>query len=124
MSLLSDGVSWLSDQLRQSAGVTVSIKRATSTTTGITAVMDNANYEIEGDAGTITRVRLRDWWIAKADYKIAAVVVEPKAGDRIIDSDGAEWEIAPILGTSKGDRDAYENWNELDWWLHSKRVKA
>ena len=124
MSFLSDGVSWLSEQLREAAGVTVSIKRGSSSTSDVTAVMDNANYEVEGDAGTITRVRLRDWWIAKADYEIAAVAVEPRSGDRLIDSDGEEWELQPIMGTKTGDRDAYEDWNGTDWWLHTKRVKT
>jgi hypothetical protein len=124
MSMLSDAVEWLSGQLRDSAGVTVSIRRGSTTTSGVTAVMDNANYEVQGDAGTITRVRLRDWWIAKADYKISAVVVEPRAGDRLIDSAGEEWELQPIMGTKMGDRDAYEDWNSTDWWLHTKRVKT
>ena len=124
MSMLSDGVSWLSEQLREAAGVTVSIKRGSSTTSGIATVMDNANYEIEGDAGTITRLRLRDWWMAMADYKIGGVAVEPRSGDRIITSDGEEWELQPIMGTKTGDRDAYEDWNSVDWLLHTKRVKA
>ena len=124
MSMLSDGVTWLSSQLREAAGVLVSLKRGTATTADITAVMDNANYEIQGDAGTITRLRLRDWWIAKTDYEISGVVVEPRSGDRIAEADGQEWEISPILGTSLGDRDAYEDWDGNQWWLHSKRVKA
>lgn len=123
-TFVEDGVSWLSGQLQDTAGVTVSIKRGSSTTTGVTAVMDNANYEITGEQGTITRVRLRDWWIAQEDYKIAAVAVEPRTGDRIINSAGEEWEIAPILNTAKGDMDAFADWDGISWWLHTKRVKA
>jgi hypothetical protein len=118
MSFLSDGVSWLAGQLREAAGETVGIRRGTSATAGITAVADSVNYEVTDDEGIVQRVRYRDWFIAKADYKISAVAVVPLAGDRVIGSDAVEWELAQV-----GNRDCYEDWDGITWILHTKRVK-
>jgi hypothetical protein len=119
VSFLSDGVTWLATQLREAAGETVGIRRGTIATAGITAVADSVNYEVTDDMGIVQRVRYRDWFIAKTDYKISAVAVVPVPGDRVIGSDATEWELSHV-----GGRDCYEDWDGITWILHTKRVKA
>ena len=110
----------VADTLAELFGDAVSLRRGTSTSTGITAqkFLGEAVLNLE-DGGTI-RYTQAAWIIAKADYQIASAVTNPRSGDRIIDSDGSEWEIAPI----DGDAEAAEQPGGLEWMLRTKRVKA
>lgn len=110
----------IADTLAELFGDPVSIKRGSSTTASVTAqkLLGQANLNLE-DGGTI-RYTQASWIIAKADYQIASAVTAPRSGDRVIESDGAEWEIAPI----DGEAETVEQPGGLEWLLRTKRVKA
>lgn len=101
-------------------GETVSIRRGTSTTTGVTAQKWLGMRIINLDDGGYIQWTGCEWIITKARYKIGGVVVRPKSGDRIIDSESVEWELAPIQELSE----VLEQDGGLDWMLRSKRVSS
>lgn len=101
-------------------GTTVSIKRGTSTTTGITAQKWLGMRIINLDDGGYIQWTGCEWIITKARYMIGGVAVTPKSGDRIIDADETEWELSPIQDLSE----VSEQEGGLEWMCRSKRVKA
>ena len=101
-------------------GETVSIRRGSSTTTGVTCQKWIGLRIINLDQGGYMQWTGCEWIVTKARYKIGGVAVNPRSGDRIIDADGTEWELQPIQDVSE----VTEEDGGLEWKLRSKRVKA
>jgi len=99
-------------------GETVSIRRAAAVTTGIQAQWDQAE-RVETKLSITTTILDRVWQIRKTAYVISGVAAEPKAGDRIIESGGTEWEALPAsVPTAVVDDGNYE------WSIITKRIKV
>lgn len=101
-------------------GETVSIRRGTSTTTGVIAQKWLGMRIINLDDGGYIQWTGCEWIVTKARYKIGGVVVRPKSGDRIIDAEGVQWELAPIQELSE----VSEEDGGLEWRLRTKRVSS
>ncbi len=101
-------------------GVTVSIRRGTLTTTGVTAQKWIGLRIINLEDGGYVQWTGCEWIVTKARYKIGGVAVSPRSGDRVIDADGTEWELQPIQDLSE----VSEEDGGLEWKLRTKRVKA
>jgi hypothetical protein len=101
-------------------GETVSIRRGSSTTTGVLAQKWIGLRIINLDQGGYMQWTGCEWIITKSRYRIGGVVVNPRSGDRIIDADGTEWELQPIQDVSE----VTEEDGGLEWKLRSKRVRA
>jgi hypothetical protein len=99
-------------------GDTISIRRGSQTTTGVTAQKWLGMRIINLDDGGYIQWTGCEWIITKAMYMIGGVAVRPKSGDRIIDSESVEWELSPIQELSE----VLEQDGGLEWMLRSKRV--
>jgi hypothetical protein len=101
-------------------GVTVSIRRGTATTTGVTAQKWIGMRIINLDDGGYIQWTGCEWIISKARYLVSGAVARPRSGDRIIESDGTEWELSAIQDLSE----VLEQEGGLEWMLRSKRVAS
>jgi hypothetical protein len=119
MSFFFDGLDWLAEQLRDAAGQTVAIKRATVTTSGVTAVVIDHGAMVETKAQAATAIIDRVWQIAKDAYTISGSEVEPRAGDRIVTDDATEWEVLPASVPA-----AVIVSGDCQWSISTKRVKT
>jgi len=101
-------------------GETVTLSRGENSTAGMAASWIGQSSEIQ----TITRMGVktsfidREWLVAKADFVIDESVVEPAAGDRLVDTDGVTWEVM-----SQPNMPAAESYGGgLEWLLRTKRI--
>ena len=101
-------------------GETVTLSRGENSTAGMAASWIGQSSEIQ----TITRMGVktsfidREWLVAKADFVIDESVVEPAAGDRLVDTDGVTWEVM-----SQPNMPAAESYGGgLEWVLRTKRI--
>lgn len=88
MSLLTDGLSWLSRQLPTAAGQSVTYKRGVNDLVIPDAVQGREVFESEGEDGSLVRSIQIDWVIHKDRLQIAAVPFLPEVGDRVVAADG------------------------------------
>lgn len=107
-----------SPQLDELFGEAVAISRGSSSTAGVTASWSSNVGTIETAKGISTQLIDRAWLIAKADYKIGGVAVEPRAGDRLTDSDGHVWEVLPSVAGPA----AVSFGGGLEWEVKTKKV--
>ena len=117
MSWFSDGLAWMVDALADSAGETVTLSRA-SDTTSITAIAVDSGDEASGDKVAKSNYWERQWLVNKGDYEIDSVVVTPQAADRITDSDGDVWELM-LSGTRP---ELVQHAGGYAWVLKTKRI--
>lgn len=73
---------------------------------------------VENKPQATTVIIDRRWRIAVTAYLIAGSAVEPRAGDRLIDSDAVEWEVLPASIPAAVARVGG------DWEIATKRVKS
>ena len=104
--------------LNNTFGETVTLSGASGSTSGETAswFTSRTDNAIERSVtGHITAPFKRQWTIAKAAYVIGGRTT-PQRGDRIIDSDGTQWELLP--------EEKQEAWQDMgaDWHLFSKKA--
>lgn len=100
-------------------GEVVSIKRGGNTTSGIVAQKLLGNRE-QTDVEGIFQVTFGcDWIFTKSDYAFFSSASEPEPGDRIVDSDGAEWEVLPI----DGDHEVVDLPGGVEWLVRTKRAE-
>jgi hypothetical protein len=76
--MLSIGASWLTDQLRASAAVTVAYVRAGNTAT-VPATIGSSMFESQGQSGVVEQWESRDYIVKTAELPYG----EPRRGDRI-----------------------------------------
>ena len=76
-------------------GETVTLHRASNSTSGISASWTGQGAEIQTNTrmGVKTSFADRIWLVKKADYVIDGSAVTPTAGDRLVDSDSVRWEV-------------------------------
>ena len=86
-TLLESGVSWLGQQLRAAAGLTVRYVRGNSEVELI-AVPGRADQPTEGSGLEAIGTQERDWLIDPADLVIDGDSITPLRGDRIVVGDG------------------------------------
>ena len=117
MSWFSDRLAWMVDKLADTAGESVTLSRA-SDTTSITAVSvlsgDNAS---EGKVAG-SHYWDREWLIKKADYEIDGAAVTPQSGDRITDSSSDVWEV--MLGGKRPE--LIQHAGGYAWVVKTKRI--
>ncbi len=88
-NLLQDGVAWLGDQLRNAAGRTVVYRRGTQTTS-ITAVGIRNRRSVIGDDSLPVVITNYEWQVKASDLLFGGTSAEPRPGDQIIESIGAQ----------------------------------
>ena len=101
-------------------GETVTLKRGTRTTSGVTAQKFSGERKVTLESGSYMQFFLCEWIVTKARYVVAGEVTRPRKGDRIVESDGTEWELLPIEDLSE----VVEQAGGLEWLLRTKRVAA
>lgn len=122
MGLLARGQTWLTDTLLSTEGVSVTIRRGGTSTTGVTAIVGKTEaIEDRGD-GVQIESQSRDYLIKVAAYKIGGVPVEPQSGDRIEESIAGGtvvYEVLPFAGEPKS---RYFDRAHVTWRIHTKRA--
>lgn len=96
MSQFSADFAAANDLLAEVFGEEVSLVRAGTTVTGITAEVTQQEYQGEDDDGIQTMILLTDFVLDMNDYDFGAGAVEPRAGDQIkrtIDGDTHTYEV-------------------------------
>lgn len=88
MSLLTDGMNWLSKQLPSAAGQAVTYYRGASPIAIPDATQGREVFEAEGEDGSLLRSVQIDWIIHRNRLQIAAVPFLPEVGDRVVSADG------------------------------------
>lgn len=116
MSWFSDGLAWMVDTLADAVGETVTLSRA-SATTSITAIAVNSGDDASGEHA-VTNYWDREWLIKKSDYEISGSEVTPQAGDRITDSDSNVWEV--MLGGKRPPLRSHAG--GYSWVVRTKRI--
>lgn len=103
-------------------GDTVSIHRASESTSGVTAEALSREYEVIDTDGVVTVVNVRDFVINVEDYTFGGTVTDPRSGDRIKQSIAGTthvFEVMPIA--SRPSREWVGNQNP-QWMIHTKLV--
>lgn len=103
-------------------GVPVGIRRMGNDPTTVTAEVTVTDYEVPNEQTGLTEIiQFRDYLIPVADYQVGGIVVEPRDGDRLLESIGGadcEFVVVPV-----GKRPAAE-WHDLArnrWLIHTKQ---
>ena len=117
MSWFSDGLARGVDTLVDAAGETVTLSRA-SATTSITAIAVDSGDEATGGKVATSNYWDREWLIKKADYEINDAVVTPQAADRITDGNGDVWEL--MLGGKRPE--LLQHAGGYAWVVRTKRI--
>ncbi len=116
MSLLTDGLSWLSGQLPRAAGQSVTYKRGVNDIAIPDAVQGREVFESEGEDGSLVRSIQIDWIIHKDRLQIAAVPFLPEVGDRIVSADGT-YEVQLL-----GDDPCFRKTTEELYRIHVRKI--
>jgi hypothetical protein len=108
---------------KQLRGVTVSITRGASTTTGVTATIGfTAEDNYDDDAGFTFHTKMRDYLINVAEYKIDGVVVVPSRHDRITETiQGASVTFEVLQDQNESEAD-FDDRDRTYWRVHTKEV--
>lgn len=100
-------------------GSVVTIKRGSRTTAAVTAQRFDGSGKMENDDGTTTSVVYCEWIIPVVSYLFTGLgTVEPKTGDRIIDDQDIQYEVAPVLDM----RQVEGLPGGTEWLLRTRRV--
>ncbi len=116
MSLLTDGLSWLSRQLPPAAGQAVTYYRGATAIEMPDAVQGREVFESEGEDGSLVRSVQIDWLIHKDRLQIAAVPLLPEVGDRIVAADGT-YEVQLL-----GDEPCFRRPTEELYRIHVRKI--
>jgi len=79
------------------AGVSVSYHRGADSVT-ITAVPATTSMEAIDDAGSMVRLKVRDYLVKAADLVLDGIIVEPDRGDQIKEVIGSTRFVHEVLG--------------------------
>jgi hypothetical protein len=121
---METGMERLRDRLMARNSKTVTIIRGALSTTGVPTMLGSQLLKVTSAEGEPQTIRTdKDFLIAKGDYEIGTVAVEPLRGDRIVETiDGVEatYELLPY-----GDEPIYRWADEYRkvYRIHTKRVK-
>jgi hypothetical protein len=118
MSLLTDGLSWLSNQLPQAAGQAVTYFRGEEYILIPDAVQGQEVFESEGDDGRLIRSVQIDWIIHKDRLQVDAVPFAPEVGDRIVSADG-NYEVQLL-----GDDPCFRRATEELYRIHVRKIAS
>lgn len=98
-------------------GGLVTLRRGVQATQGFVAAWTLQEYEVIDQEGGLTVVQSRDYSVPKASVVLGGAVVQPRAGDRIVDGSDL-WEIVPLAP-----RPAVEDTpGGTRWLVHTKKV--
>jgi len=95
--VLRNGLSWLTAILQQQAAVSVTYRRGSDETAGITAIVGRTEFEATDDEGGVLRSQSRDYLIAPADLVIDGSQTLPNVGDKILETVGSETHLYEVL---------------------------
>jgi hypothetical protein len=85
-NLLQDGATWLGQQLKAVAGVTVTYTRGINAATGLTGTVTMARYETVDSEGFGVVALSRDYVLHAADLVVGGTMIVPRAGDQITET--------------------------------------
>lgn len=97
-NMLAWGASWLSDQLKQSAGESIIYRRGTDAIE-LVATIGATEYEADDGYGITVRLTSKDFLFEAAELILGGRVTVPQAGDVIdVQTCGGyeRWEVMPI----------------------------
>ena len=101
-NLLDTGVAWLSKKLQTHASRTVNYLRGVSTIPAIAATRGRTEYETTDDEGNVTTSHTDlDWIVDAALLVLDGSPIEPRSGDRIVETVGEvthTYEVLPLAG--------------------------
>jgi len=94
--MMSDAENWLTDQLKEYAGVTITYSRGASSVS-LTATIGSTEFESDDSAGVYVRFRSIDFLVKASDLIISEAVITPARNDTIT-YDGDTYEVLPPGG--------------------------
>jgi hypothetical protein len=118
-STFDDDFTDVATQFAELMGDTVTIQRGSKTTSAVTAQRFDGAGMVENEDGSITEIVYCEWIISVSAYTFTGLgAVEPNPGDRIIDSDGAEFECLPVMTLKQVELLP----GGAEWMIRTKRV--
>lgn len=121
-NLIQDGAAWLAGVQRNYVATSVRCRRGGSGGSSIplNVTVAETTEQIEDTSGILVDVRIRDYLILAADFNFGGLT-QPKAGDQIIESDGAVFEFTP-----KASEGVWRWWDKgrTRYRVHTKQVAA
>jgi hypothetical protein len=122
MSILAEMVSAGFGVAMQMAGATVAYTRGSETIRALDAIPTEERYSVPNDMGIIQKIHSRDYLVEASELTIGRVAIEPRAGDRIIETISGQsmtFEVFPV----DGDRCfRYRDASRQTLRIHTKRV--
>lgn len=118
VNILSNGVSWLADQVGTNVTNTVTYSRGAQSVS-LAAAIGRTNYRIADDYGSRLEHGDRDYLIRVAVLKLGGVATEPAVGDRITEADGSIYEVLPPFGEPAW---RYSDPYNFAYRVHTKKV--
>lgn len=118
MSLLSDGLAWISSQLPPAAGQAVVYVRGLNEISVPDAIQGREVFESEGEDGSLVRSVQIDWIIHKDRLQIAGVPFLPQVGDRIVSAEGT-YEVQLL-----GDDPCFRKTTDELYRIHVRKVSG
>ena len=120
-NLLQDGATWLGQQLKAHAGLSISYHRGINSV-AVTATATMHEYDVVDDEGFGIVMLSRDYIVHAADMILSGSEIAPRSGDRIVETIrgvSQTFEVMPL-----GQKHAYEplDTDGLLWLIHTKQV--
>jgi hypothetical protein len=118
MSLITDGLAWLSSQLPSAAGQAVTYYSGLNQIAIPDAIQGREVFESEGGDGNLIRSVQIDWIIHKDRLQITGVLFVPEVGDRIVSAEGT-YEVQLL-----GDDPCFRKTTEELYRIHVRKVSG
>jgi hypothetical protein len=110
---------WLDGLCGSQLAQTVDIRSGAAEQIGVTATIGLYEVVEDNGDGIVTIAKLRDYFIAVADYQLDGVIIEPETGHHIVETDGRIYEVVPAGGEPCARfSDVYKQM----WRIHTKLI--
>jgi len=84
MNMLTDGATWLADQLQSHVVTSVIVRRDNTNSAAINATRTDTTYEVIDDDGYRHEARFQDWIFTATHIVVGGVQIRPRAGDIVL----------------------------------------
>ena len=123
-NVIKTGSDWLMAKLKSKAGTTVSLKRASAVTSGVTATVGSSTHQQIDELGGVVFWESRDYLIDAADYAFGGQTSEPKRGDRITETQDGVTHTYEVMGESGSVAWRWSDSFRTKYRIHTKRIKS
>lgn len=122
MSVMDELVAVGFDVAMQMAGASIDYIRGENTLSALDAIPSEERYEVADEEGVVQEIHSRDYLLTIDDLVIGGAAIEPRAGDRIVETVNGQtltFEVFPV------DRERcfrYRDHGRQSIRIHTKRV--